>query len=108
MGIFSTPASNVSNIARIIIGTSDNTTAPPFGLNMSPNIENIQHSATPDLRKSNKLDVAIDGKFPNYLVVPPIFTEIICDKLSDSSRRDIYTRCRMNQTKIFIRYISTD
>ena len=57
---------------------------------------NIQKSATPDLIKSNKLDTSIDVKFPNNLVVPPIFTEVICDKLYNSFIQDLYMPCRMN------------
>ena len=30
------------------------------------------------------------------MVAPPIFTEILGEKLSKSSRWDLYTRCRMN------------
>ena len=44
----------------------------------------------------NKLDTTIDGNFPDNMVVPPIFSGVLCDKLSDSSIQDIYTRCGMN------------
>ena len=95
----STPASSDITVTmdaetRIPIGT----TAPPCGLRVSPNIDDIQQSATPDLRKSNKLYTSIDGQFTNNLVAPPIFTEVISDKLSDISIQDIYTHCRMNLT----------
>ena len=75
-----------------IIGT----TAPPCGLNVSPYIHNIWKSATPDFRKSNKLDTSVDQQFTDNLVAPPIFTEVICDKLSYSSIQDLYTCCWMN------------
>ena len=95
MSKYSTPASSDSTGTRITIGTSSNTTAPPCGLNVSPKIYDIRQSATPCLRKSNKLDAAIGVKFPNNLVAPPIFTEVLCDKLSNSYSRDLYTRCQM-------------
>ena len=66
---------------------------------MSPEIYNIRQSATPDLIKSNKLDTSIDWQFTNNLVATPIFTEVIYDKLTDSSIRDLYTRCQMNLTE---------
>ena len=79
---------------RIIIRTTD----PPYGFNVIPDIDDIWQYSTPDLRESKKIDTSIDGKFTKNLVSPPIFTEVLCDKLSDSSCRDIYTRCRMNLT----------
>ena len=33
------------------------------------------------------------------MVVPPIFTEELCEKLSDSFIQDIYMRCWMNLTE---------
>ena len=95
---YSNPYSSDSNKTRILIESNDNTTAPPCGLNVIPKINDIRQSGTPDLRDSNKLENSIDGKFTNNLVVPPIFTEVLCEKLSDSSIRYIYTRCRMNLT----------
>ena len=50
----------------------------------------------PDLINSNKLETYIDGQFTNNLVETPIFTEVLCDKLSDSSVQDIYMSFRMN------------
>ena len=41
-------------------GTPIGTTSPPYGLNVSPKIDDIRQSATPDLRKSNKLKTSID------------------------------------------------
>ena len=79
---------------RIPIRTTD----PPYGFNASPDIDDIWQYPTPDLRKSKKIDTSIDGRFTQNLVSQPIFTEVLCDKLSDSSCRDIYTRCRMNLT----------
>ena len=72
---------------RIPIGT----TSRSCGLNLCPRIDNIRQSATQYLRKSNKLDTYIDGKFTNNLVVLYVFTEVICDKLSSSSIWDIHT-----------------
>ena len=53
-------------------------TSPPYGLKMILKIDDILQSATLDLRESNKLDAAIDGKFPDNLVAPSIFTEVMC------------------------------
>ena len=46
--------------------------------------------------KSNKLDTSIDGQLPNNLVAPPIFTEALYTKPSESSSQDLYMHCRMN------------
>ena len=80
------------NITRIPIGTI----APPCGLNSIPNIKDIRKSATPYLIKSNKLYTSIDGQFTNNLAVPPILTELLYDKLSDSSIQDLYMLYQMN------------
>ena len=66
---------------------------------MSPEIYNIRQSATPDLRKSNKLDTSIDGNFTNILVAPTIFTYVVSEKLSNSYIRDIYARVGMHLTE---------
>ena len=71
-------------------------TASPCGLNVIPKIDNIRQSTTPDLVKSNKFDTSVYGQFTNNMVAPPIFTEVICGKLSDSSIRDLYMRCWMD------------
>ena len=92
---YSIPDSSDNTGTSNNIGTNDNTTAPPCGLNASPKIEDIWQPATPDLIKSNKLDNSIDGKFPDNLVVPPILTDVTCEKISDSSIQDIYKRCWM-------------
>ena len=92
----STPASSDSSVTSIPIGTSDTTAVPPCVLKVSLKIDNIRQSATPDFRDSNKLDAAIDGNLPNNLVAPPIFTDILSEKLSYSSRRDVYMRCWIN------------
>ena len=51
------------------------------------------------MRKFNKLDTSIDVEFTKNLVLPPIFTALLCVKLFDSSIEDIYTRCCMNLVK---------
>ena len=79
---------------RIPIGTTD----PTCGINVSPNIVNTRQSTTPNLRKSNKLDTSIDWQFTNNMVVPPIFTELLCDKLSDCSIQNLYIRVWINLT----------
>ena len=68
----------------------------PVASTWDPNIDDVRQSTIPDVRKSNKLDTSIDGKFTNNLVAPPIFTGVLSDKFSESSTRDIYTRCWMN------------
>ena len=78
----------------IIIGTD-----PPCGLNLSQEVGDIRQSNSPGLvRQSQKLDAAIDGKFSNNCYATSIFSNIIGDKLSDGSSRDLYTRCKMNLT----------
>ena len=93
---YTTSDSSDSIGTKITIGTSDTTTAPPYGLNVIPEIGNIRQSATPDLRDSDKLDTSIDGNFTNNLVAPPIVTDVISDKLFNSSRQDLYARVGMN------------
>ena len=83
------------NSSPALIGTIG-TTAPPCGLNLSPDIDNIWQSATPYLIKSNIFDISIDLQFTNNMVAPPIFTEVISDKLSDSSIQDLYMHCSLN------------
>ena len=94
---YSTPASSESTGTRVT-GTRIpiGTTAPPRGINLSPNIYDIRKSTTPYLRKSNKLETSIDGHFTNNMIAPPIFTDVICEKLSDSSSQDIYTLYWLN------------
>ena len=70
-------------------------TAPPCGHNVIPEIDDIRQSATPYSRKSNKLETFIDQKFTNIIAAPPIFTEVLCEKLSNSYSRYLYVRCRM-------------
>ena len=75
---FSDSAENRGSGTSIYVGD----TSPPCGLNMRPDIDNIQQSATPYLRKSNELNTSINQEFTNIPVSPPIFTEVISDKLS--------------------------
>ena len=89
---YSNPAPSDSTVTRISIRT----TSPPCGINVSLKIDNIRQSATPYLRKSNKLDTSIDGKFTNILAELPIFIEVLCDKISDIFIQDLYTRRLMN------------
>ena len=88
----STPDSSDITGTRISIVISSTSTAPPDEDFRSPGIGNKRKSASPNIRKSDKLDASIDGKFTNISVAPPIFTELFRDKLSNSSRRDIYAR----------------
>ena len=73
-----------------IIGDTDR----PCGLNVSQDNWDTRKYYSPDLRKSKKLDTSINQQFTNNLVAPPIFAEVLGEKLSNSSIRDIYTRCR--------------
>ena len=50
----------------------------------------------PRFEKVNKFDTSIDVKFTNNLVTPTIFTEVICEKKSDISIWDLYSRFWMN------------
>ena len=49
-------------------------------------------------RQSTNLHAVIDGKFSNDQDLMSIFSKLIVDILSNSSSRDLYTRCRMNFT----------
>ena len=71
-------------------------TASPYGLNKIQKIWNIWKSIFLDLRHSNKLDTSINQKFTNNMVAPPVFDEVLGDKLSNSSVRDLYMRCIIN------------
>ena len=77
-------------------GIIDTTTAPICGLKVSPKIYNIQQLATPDLRNSDKLDATVDGNLPNNLIEPIILTDLLSDKLSNSSIQYLYMHSRMN------------
>ena len=68
---------------------------PPNGL-WSPRVGNIQQSTSPDFRKPNELNNAVDRKLSNNLIVPPVSTQVFGDELSYSSSRDIYMQCRVN------------
>ena len=72
-----------------IIGATD----PPCGLNKSQEIGDTRQSTSPDLRNFNKLDTSIYQQFTNNIIAPPIFTEVIGDKISGSSIWYLYTRC---------------
>ena len=91
-----TTGSSDSSGTRIPIGNSNTNTAPPCGLNVSPNIGDIQKSTTPDLRDSDKIDTSVDGKFTNNLVALPIFTDILSDEISNTSIRGLYARIGMH------------
>ena len=72
-------------------------TVAPCGLNMSQKIGDKRQSISSDIREFNKLYTSINQQFTDNLVASPIFTEIIDDKLSNSSNRDLYTCCRINR-----------
>ena len=61
----------------IIIGTD-----PPCGLNLSQEVGDIRQSNSPGLvRKSQKLDAVIDGKFPDNIDLTSIFSKLIGEKI---------------------------
>ena len=80
----------------IPIGISGTSTAPLACDLWIPEIWNKRQPASPNLRNSDKLDAAVDGNFTNNPVSPPIFTEVFCDKVSDSYIWNIYARCGMH------------
>ena len=86
----SIPDSSDSIVTRISVVTIDNITDPPTEAIWSPGVGNKRQYTTPYFRDSDKLDTSIDGNFTNKLVDPPIFTDVVRDKLSNDSIRDIY------------------
>ena len=83
-------------------GISGNATPDPSGISVtsaslpsgglwSSRIDNIRKSTSPNSSKSNELNAILDRNFSNYLIAPPVSTQVFGDKLSDSSSRDIYT-----------------
>ena len=78
-----------------IIGTS---AAPPSGGIWSPIIGNIRKSNSPNFIDSDELNAAVDRKFPNHQISPPVRTQLFGDELCDSYIRDINTRCKVNLT----------
>ena len=73
------------------------TTSPPCGINTIHKVANKWQSASPGLvRQIQKLDVIVDGNFPNDQDSASTFSKLIGHKLSNGSRGNLYTRCRMN------------
>ena len=91
-----TPASSDSTGTRISIGTSCTSAAPPAEVIWSPGIGNKRQPATPNIRYLDKLDTSIDVKFINNLFVPPIFTNVVSEKLYNSSIWDLYVHIGMH------------
>ena len=75
-----------------------NSASPPSSGLWNSGIVNKRQSTSLNFCKSNELDAAADGKFTNNPIAPPVINQVFSDKLSNSSRRDIYTRCRMHLT----------
>ena len=44
------------------------------------------------------MNTSVDRKLSNGPIAPPVNTQVFGDKLSNSSSRDLYTRCRVNLT----------
>ena len=78
-----------------IIGTT-----PPYGLNLIQEVGDIRKSTSPDsVRQYQKLDSTVDRKFSNNPDSTSIFRKVLSEKLSNSSRRDLYTRCGISLTE---------
>ena len=79
----------------VIIGSM--TTYPHCGLSRGMQVAKKHKSVSPGLsRKTQKLDVVVDGKLPDDLYSVSIFSKVIGQKLLGGSRNDLYLRCRMN------------
>ena len=73
------------------------TTYPHCVLSGSLQVAKKRKSTYPGLDENTpKLDAVVDGKLPNSLYYASIFSKVIGHKLSDVSRDDLYSRCRMN------------
>ena len=72
-------------------------TSSPCGLNAIQQVANKRKSASPVLvGNTQKLDAVVDGNFPDALDSASIFSKVIGQKLSNSYRSDLYSRCRIN------------
>ena len=81
-----------SPVLIVIFGTS-----PPCALNVIQQVSNKRQSNSPDLvGKTQELGAVVDRNFPNDIDYASIFSKVIGQKLSHSSRDDIYTHCRVN------------
>ena len=63
---------------------------------MRQDIGDIRQYTSTYLRKSNKLNTSVIRQLANNLVASPIFVEVLGEKLSNSSNRDLYMHCRMS------------
>ena len=95
----STPDSSENSGSSNPIDISGTSTAPPAGNLRISGIGNKRKSASPNLRKSDKLDASIDEKFTNSLVAPPISTKGFGDKLSKRSSQDLYVHVGLQHVK---------
>ena len=106
IGESSTPASSDSTGTRISIGNNGTSTAPHVEEIWNPGIGNKRQSATPNLRNSDKLDTSIDGNFTNNFVMPPIFTDLFSNKLSNISIQDLYACIGMHLAEDPINFVT--
>ena len=51
---------------------------------------------SPNSIDPDEFNADVDRKLSNYPIALPIITQVFGDKLSDISRRDLYTQCRVN------------
>ena len=72
-------------------------TSSPCGLSGRLQVAKKKQYISPGLGgNTQNLDTVIDGKLPNDLDYESIFSKVICHKLFDSSKGDLYSRCRKN------------
>ena len=69
----------------------------PIFLHVSQEVGNKRKSTSLGLvRNSQKLDAVVDRKLTDDINLTSILSKFVGHKLSNGSRGDIYTRCRMN------------
>ena len=53
------------------------------------------------------MNAAVDRNFSNDPIALPISTQVFGDKISNISRRDFYTRCRVNLSTYYVNPVAT-
>ena len=85
----------VETSSQVLIGFI--VTTPTWRLNLSQYVgDKRQYNSPGFLRQSQKLDAVIERNFPDNLNLTSILNKLLGDKISNSSRRVIYMRYRMN------------
>ena len=81
-----------SPVLIVIVATSS-----PYGLSMSLQVAKKRQPMSPGLdSNTQKMDAVVDEKLPDNLDSASIFSKAISHKISNGSRRDLYSGCRMN------------